>query len=111
MCPPPQSATPSPLGNPLSDARYTSFTYKGVVYRLGNNVFLPPDTYTFRVKGSKVTKKPSKSGVESDPSNETKFPELYRKSEYIKGSNTDVPKPFQIGERDQFHTDMPRILN
>lgn len=28
---------------------------------------------------------------------EALYPELYRKSEYIKGSNSHVPKPFQIG--------------
>ena len=34
----------------------------------------------------------------SDRKNEEKYPELYRKSEYVKGSNLDVPMPFQIGE-------------
>ena len=28
---------------------------------------------------------------------EERYPEAYRKSEYVKGSNLDVPKPFQIG--------------
>ena len=28
---------------------------------------------------------------------EEKYPEIYRKSVYVKGSNLDVPKPFQIG--------------
>lgn len=27
---------------------------------------------------------------------EVKYPELYRKSEYVKGSNYDLPKPFQV---------------
>jgi hypothetical protein len=31
---------------------------------------------------------------------EDKYPEFYRKSsDYIKGSNTDVPQPFRIGKR------------
>ena len=40
-----------------------------------------------------------KGQIVSDRNDEDKFPELYRKSEYVKGSNLDVPKPFQIGER------------
>ena len=68
------------------------------MHQLGSNVYLPSDLYTFPVKTAKVAKKPTKRGVESDPSDQVKFPELYRKSEYIKGSNTDVPQPFQIGK-------------
>ncbi len=93
----PQADTPTPVGDTLTDNQYTSFTYKGVVHRLGNSVYLPINKYSFPVKPAEVAKKPNKHGVESDPRDQVKFPELYRKSEYIKGSNTDVPQPFQIG--------------
>lgn len=67
-------------------------------YSLGDSVYLPPDTFKFSVKQSKKAAVPKVSQrAFPDPSDETTYPELYRKSEYIKGSNSDVPKPFQIG--------------
>ena len=66
-------------------------------YYLGDSVYLPPDTYKFSVKQSKNTVPKVAQRVFPDPSDEARYPELYRKSEYIKGSNSDVPKPFQIG--------------
>ena len=65
-------------------------------------MYLPVDTYKFPAKQDKPDKqdKPvahKKGQMVSDRKNEEKFPELYRKSEYVKGSNLDVPPPFQIG--------------
>ena len=37
--------------------------------------------------------------LQVDEKDEELYPEYYRKSEYVKGSNMDVPKPFQIGTR------------
>ena len=92
---------PTPVGDPLpgSTNQYSSFTFRGTVYKINGNVFLPSDAYNFPVRTKKGPKKSVKrpGWVESDPNDENKFPELYRKSEYIKGSNLDVPKPFQIG--------------
>ena len=34
---------------------------------------------------------------QTDVDDEDKYPEIYRKTVYVKGSNLDVPKPFQIG--------------
>lgn len=74
---------------------YSRFTLSGETYLLGDAIYLPPDTYSF-------AKKPAKSLAVSkmtrDVSDATTYPELYRKSEYIKGNNDDVPKPFQIGK-------------
>ena len=79
---------------------YSSFTYKGRTFKIKDGVYLPSDTYTFPVKQDKPDKPVSqkKSGAGSDRKNEDKYPELYRKSEYVKGSNLDVPTPFQIGK-------------
>ena len=82
-----QSRGPTPEGESLhqegSKVFYSAFTYKG-------------HTYKFPVKPDKpVSQKKVHGG--SDRNNEEKYPELYRKSEYVKGSNLDVPTPFQIG--------------
>lgn len=57
---------------------------------------MPHDTYTFPVKQDKPVSQ-RKSVSSSNRKNPDKYPELYRKSEYVKGSNLDVPTPFQIG--------------
>lgn len=94
-----QSSVPKPLGDllPQSDNRYGMFSYRNKVYKLGTDVLLPSDTFNFPV--SKTSKKAPKNNgsTEAVAHDEVKYPELYRKSEYIKGSNLDVPKPFQIG--------------
>ena len=77
---------------------FTSFSYKGVVYRHGDGVYLPADTYQFLAKPPRSPKKAKKDTAAEDYDDEDLYPELYRKSEYVKGSNYDVPKPFQIGE-------------
>lgn len=75
---------------------YSAFTYKGHTYKVKDGVYLPCNTYKFPVKPDKpVSQKKIHGG--SDRNNEEKYPELYRKSEYVKGSNLDVPTPFQIG--------------
>ena len=92
-----QNSPPVGVGEPVSvsgsQKEYSSFEFAGETYAVGNSVYLPSDTYTFPVKASKSSV--AKSQEARDPA---KYPELYRKSEYIKGSNDAVPKPFQIGE-------------
>ena len=76
---------------------YGGFVFGGRKYLLGESVYVSEDTHTFPVRPPKrVPPKSSKKGG-PDPSDEVTYPELYRKSEYVKGSNSDVPKPFQIG--------------
>lgn len=79
---------------------YGGFVIAGCKYMLGESVYLPQDTHTFPVRPpARLPPKSSKKGG-PDPSDEVTYPELYRKSEYVKGSNSDVPKPFQIGGHD-----------
>jgi len=77
---------------------YGGFVNKGTTYLVGESVYLPEDCHAF--PGSKPSERAPKYSRKGgpDPSDEVKYPELYRKSEYVKGSNSDVPKPFQIGE-------------
>ncbi len=89
------------LGEPLNHSEkqmaYNSFEYHEIIYNIGDGVFIPSGTHKFPLKHSKHTpSKPSQRDF-PDPSDEVTYPELYRKSEYIKGSNSDVPAPFQIG--------------
>ncbi len=77
--------------------QYGGFVWAGCKYLLGESLYLPEETYTFPVPPpARPPPKYSKKGG-PDPSDEVTYPELYRKSEYVKGSNSDVPKPFQIG--------------
>lgn len=76
---------------------YSGFEFAGHKYLVGDSAYFPPGTHTFPVQHSKTAgPKASKKGG-PDPSDEVTYPELYRKSEYVKGSNSDVPKAFQIG--------------
>lgn len=98
-----QNHLPVGMGELESDnscVRYGRFKYAGHEYAVGDCVYLPCDTYKFPVKVAKP--KLASHGNGPDPDDELQFPELYRKSEYIKGSNTDVPKPFQIGNDHHF---------
>ena len=106
----PQCAGATPEGDSLHQEGnrlfYSSFTLKGHTFKIRDGVYLPPDTYTFPAKQDKPVSQ-RKSGASSDRKNPDKYPELYRKSEYVKGSNLDVPTPFQIGKLNvllhQFH--------
>nr|AKR53930.1 DNA (cytosine-5) methyltransferase 1 [Latrunculia apicalis] len=86
------------LGEPLRACEYGSFVLGEQTYAVGDSVYLPCDVHKFPVKKPKGST--SKSTLRKFPaaSDEATYPELYRKSEYIKGSNSDVPKPFQIGQ-------------
>lgn len=92
------------FGEPLRECgkvtEYGSFVLGGQTYSLGEAVYLPSDVHKFPVKQSKGSSCKSSQRDYPDVSDEAKYPELYRKSEYIKGSNSDVPKPFQIGITD-----------
>jgi len=96
-----ESLMPNPEGDSLSvsksegKVKYSSFSLCNVPYRTGDCVYLPPDCYHFPVKPHTTPKKHKKET--STDVDEEKYPEIYRKSVYVKGSNLDVPKPFQIG--------------
>lgn len=66
-------------------------TWRNEEYRKGTGVFLKPTTYKFKItKHLQETK--------SDESvDENLYPEFYRKkSDLVKGSNTDTPSPFVV---------------
>lgn len=88
-----------PLGVSNKVTEYDGFEFAGKKYSVGDSVYLPPDTHKFSVKSSKnsLPKCPQR-----DRSDEATYPELYRKSEYIRGSNSDVSEPFQIGNTCHF---------
>ena len=90
-----------------------------MTFDLGDGVYLPANTHRFAVRShssQKIKKIPSVSQLillkhprhhisELTPfllqiyEDEEKYSELYRRSsDYVKGSNLDAPKPFQIGE-------------
>ncbi|CAO2635941.1 DNA (cytosine-5)-methyltransferase 1 [Lemmus lemmus] len=76
-----------------------SVTKNGVVYRLGDSVYLPPEAFTFNIKLASPLKRSKK-----EPVDETLYPEHYRKySDYIKGSNLDAPEPYRIGRIKAIH--------
>lgn len=84
------------MGEPLGEhTEYGCFEFAGKKYFVGDSVYLPPHTHKFPVKSSKTS---APKAPQRDREDETTYPELYRKSEYIKGSNSDVPTPFQIGK-------------
>ena len=76
---------------------YSSFEHAGQKYKVGDGVYVPCGTHKLPVKLSKHASFKLSQQVMPDPNDEPTYPELYRKSEYIKGSNSDVPAPFQIG--------------
>ncbi|XP_047387721.1 DNA (cytosine-5)-methyltransferase 1 isoform X2 [Sciurus carolinensis] len=72
---------------------YSSATKNGILYRVGDGVYLLPEAFTFNIKLSSPVKRPRKEPVDEDL-----YPEHYRKySDYIKGSNLDAPEPYRIG--------------
>uniref|UniRef100_A0A673C4R3 DNA (cytosine-5)-methyltransferase 1 n=1 Tax=Sphaeramia orbicularis TaxID=375764 RepID=A0A673C4R3_9TELE len=77
-----------------SKALYALACFKGQQFRVGNSVYLPPETYNFNVKPAS----PVKRSHRKEDVDEELYPEYYRKSsDYIKGSNLDAPEPFRIG--------------
>ncbi|KAK3733077.1 hypothetical protein QZH41_008420, partial [Actinostola sp. cb2023] len=77
-----------------SKTNYKSLSLKGDTYNIGEYVYLEDGAFTFNVKPKGIKKPPKKEG----PIDEDVYPEYYRKSsDYVKGSNQDVPAPFQIG--------------
>ncbi|CAL1530549.1 unnamed protein product [Lymnaea stagnalis] len=72
---------------------YNSVRKDGVTYQIGDCCYMDPEAFSFQIKHPKVTPKLSK-GKNID---EDIFPEAYRKSEYVKGSNEKCPEPFRVG--------------
>lgn len=74
---------------------YSSIVYQGRSFCIGECIYLSPDAFRFDLKPDKSKKMVGKK----EDLDEEVYTELYRKrSEYIKGSNSDVPEPFRIGK-------------
>uniref|UniRef100_A0A3Q1C2H1 DNA (cytosine-5)-methyltransferase n=1 Tax=Amphiprion ocellaris TaxID=80972 RepID=A0A3Q1C2H1_AMPOC len=85
-----------PLANEDNDSKalYALACFKGVQFKVGDSVYLPPEAFNFSVKPAS----PVKRSHRKDDVDEDLYPEYYRKSsDYIKGSNLDAPEPFRVG--------------
>jgi len=69
-----------------------SIEYNGEVLKIGDAVYLTPGSVKMKTKASKFTKE-YKGNRNVD---ENKFPEAYRKNEYVKGTNQKTPEPFVV---------------
>ena len=77
---------------------YESVTWHDMTIKPGDTLFLDPDS--FQLKLDWIVKKERVADGEEDQEqsyDEEEYPEKYRKTETIKGSNSDTPDPFCIG--------------
>jgi DNA (cytosine-5)-methyltransferase 1 len=82
---------------------YKSFVYQDEHYTVGDSLYLTPGTYEFPVK--KTVSPPIVKTKKDENYDENEYPEKYRKvSDYIKGSNSDAPEPFQIAQLCEIYT-------
>jgi len=65
-----------------------------VTYSLGDSVYLPVDAYGFGSKAAAKQKKLLPRPLEEV--DEDEYPEYYRKSGHVKGSNEEVAEPFRV---------------
>ncbi|KAK7085821.1 DNA (cytosine-5)-methyltransferase 1, partial [Halocaridina rubra] len=71
---------------------YMSVQYLGLDFGIGDCMFVTPNAFSFKIKPASPPKK-----VERRKNvNEDIYPEYYRKTESIKGSNEKTPDPFKI---------------
>ena len=88
-----------------SGGGYLNVRWREMDVKVGDAVFLEP--LAFQFKSDDVAIKAEKKSLEDacgdgesagpDGYDEDKYPEKYRKTETIKGSNLDTPQPFCIG--------------
>ncbi|KAH9507553.1 DNA (cytosine-5)-methyltransferase 1 [Bulinus truncatus] len=73
---------------------YSSLSTNGESYQVGDCCYIDPDAFDFNIKHPKVVPKATKDkNIDEDL-----YPEAYRKSEYVKGSNDDCPEPFRVAQ-------------
>ncbi|KAK7495817.1 hypothetical protein BaRGS_00013037, partial [Batillaria attramentaria] len=75
---------------------FDSVRKSGVQYKLGDCCYIQPDGFGFAIKPAKTNKIKFDKKVD-----EEMYPEAYRKSEYVKGSNDMCPEPFRIARIEQ----------
>ncbi|KAK0063574.1 DNA (cytosine-5)-methyltransferase 1 [Biomphalaria pfeifferi] len=71
---------------------YSSVSKDGDTYKVGDCCYLDPEAFIFSIKHPKVAPRTTKDKhIDEDI-----YPEAYRKSEYVKGSNDDCPEPLRV---------------
>lgn len=89
------------LGNKLDSGGFDSVAWHEMDIKVGDAVFLEPGAYVMRGPDGLVVKKekidPEEEEGFGDDYDEEYYPEKYRKTDNIKGSNNDTPDPFCIG--------------
>ena len=75
-------------------AYYSTASFNGVDYEVGDCVYLPPDAFNFPTKTFAPKKKSISRSL--DDVDEDEYPEVYRKGGQIKGSNEEIAEPFRI---------------
>ncbi|XP_064649332.1 DNA (cytosine-5)-methyltransferase PliMCI-like isoform X1 [Lineus longissimus] len=76
---------------------YASVKWKGEEYKIGDSCYMMPDSFVFPVKEEVQKKEKDKRDI----TDEEEYPELYRKSDYVKGNNQGTPEPLRIGRINQ----------
>ncbi|CAN8014880.1 unnamed protein product [Ixodes persulcatus] len=92
-----ETATPGEVVEEEKGRRcYASVSYDDHTFSVGECVYLDPDAFQFSLK--KAAPKTSVSSKKKEV-DEDVYTEQYRKrSEYVKGSNVNIPEPFRIGK-------------
>lgn len=84
-----------------SHSTYQTVEWHGMDLRPGDAVFMDPDSFVMRGPDGLIIKKEKIDDGEEQPDevvfDEETYPEKYRKTETIKGSNQDTPDPFCVG--------------
>lgn len=72
--------------------KYEKLQYKGETFSVGDSVYLLPEACDFdALQAEEKAQTKSKKKFDCD-----EYPELYRKTKHIKGSNENVPEPFRV---------------
>jgi DNA (cytosine-5)-methyltransferase 1 len=91
-----QNAKPvlgKPLINDDTKQTYKSLRFGGKDYQVGDSIYVLPSTYGFSVKAAPPPNPPGPKNTQDDLKT---YPEAYRKSTYVKGSNESCPEPYRI---------------
>ncbi|GFS20276.1 DNA (cytosine-5)-methyltransferase [Elysia marginata] len=82
------------LGSPSNSMVYFQSARKeGTEYKVGDCCYVDPEVFDFQIKHPKIVNSRYNKASKID---ENLYPEAYRKSEYVKGSNDKCPEPFRV---------------
>ena len=79
-------------GEKTSTEEYSSVKWDRAPLKLGDSVYLDPDTIQFKIKKKRVE---AFTKIQ-EAVDENLYPEYYRKRTYVKGNNNETPDPFQV---------------